>query len=400
MQPKVFRYNLQSSSLLVTAVLLMALGCRQSATIPAEIVGDSMAPLLCGAHLSQCCPDCEFTFVCRSGQDLPSVQCSNCGSQFAAQGETLPADRVSVTPNTLPQRWDIIALEHDGNTMIKRVVGLPGETVSLAGGNTLINGIVSIKPGKVVKQTRHLVFDSKHRNPTAVERLVAKPDASIEWLSYRHQRNYPQTVASLPTDWPTIQDDNSYNQNVGRILNDVHELAVQLDLQVQRGAKLMMQRTLPQGTYLLEFNVDQSSARYQGALSSGKAERTFSGHFKTTADRKFEVSLSFSNIDGRITIAIDEDVLINVPDKFGSQPIPVDVTTPYLKFGFSKSSTGTVNRCRIWRDSYYFGEAAPPKFKLPQTLGDGEYFVLGDNVAVSRDSRHFGPIKNVIGIVQ
>ena len=73
---------------------------------------------------------------------------------------------------------------------------------------------------------------------------------------------------------------------------------------------------------------------------------------------------------------------------------------PYLKFGFDKSSTGTVTRCRVWRDIHYFADAAPPKFQLPQRLGEGEYFVLGDNVAVSRDSRHFGPIKKVIGTVR
>ena len=151
---------------------------------------------------------------------------------------------------------------------------------------------------------------------------------------------------------------------------------------------------------MLTFEVDQNSAGYKGALSRGKAERTFSGNFSAAADRPFEVSLLFSNIDGRINVALDEEVLINVPEKFGGQQTPSDVTAPYLKFGFSTSSTGTVNRCRVWRDIHYFAQAAPPKLQLPQTLGEGEYFVLGDNVAVSRDSRNFGPIKKVIGIVQ
>ena len=401
MPSKVFRYSkLPSQFILAVVILLLVIGCRQSNPIPAEIVGDSMAPLLCGAHLSQCCPECDFAFLCRSGKDVKSVHCSNCGSQFAAQGETLPADRVSVTPDSSPQRWDIVAFEHNGNTMIKRLVGLPGETVVIAGGNVLIDGNVSIKPAEIMKQTQHLVFDSKYQNPTASPHLVAKPDASIEWANYRHQQNYPHTDAAPAPDWPAIQDDNSYNQNVGRKLNNVHELAVQLDLQVRQGARFKLQRTLPQGTYLLTFEVDQNSAGYKGALSRGKAERTFSGNFSAAADRPFEVSLLFSNIDGRINVALDEEVLINVPEKFGGQQIPSDVTAPYLKFGFSTSSTGTVNRCRVWRDIHYFAQAAPPKFQLPQTLGEGEYFVLGDNVAVSRDSRNFGPIKKVIGIVQ
>ena len=381
-------------------VLPMVLGCYGSTSIPAEIVGDSMAPLFCGTHLSQRCPNCDFTFVCRSGKDLSSVQCPNCGSPFTPQGRTLPADRVSVDSDSTPRRWDVVAFEHGGKRMVKRVVGLPGETVTMADGNVLIDGIVLIKPAEILEQTRQLVFDSKHRNPAARAQLIADHDADIEWTNFRHQQNYPHTDSLPVADWPPIQDNSSYNQNVGRRLNDVDELAVRLDLTLQHGATFKLQRSIRKATYLLTLSVDESSGRYAGALTSGIAERTFSGTFNTTAGRPFEASISFSNIDGRVTAGLNENVLVDVPTKFGRQPISEQVNAPYLKFGFNKPPLGSVARCRIWRDIHYFADAAPPKFQLPQSLERGAYFVLGDNVAVSRDSRHFGPIKKVIGTVQ
>ncbi len=432
MPSKVFRYSMLSGQFVfATAILLMAIGCRQSKPIPAEIVGDSMAPLLCGEHLSQCCPQCDCAFVWRTGRDIKTVQCSNCGSKFAPQGKTLPADRVQVTPGQVPQRWDIIAFEHNGSTMIKRVVGLPGETVSIAGGNIIIDENVAVKPNTIATQTQHLVFDSQQRvpanqidpaNPIAQARyefdadhwesekrtLLHRPretsDQSFDWINYRHQRNYPHfnkaADEAAPIDWPAIQDNNSYNQNVGRKLNDVHELAIQLDLKVQHGSTFKIDRTRPQGPYFLTLRVDKSSPQYKIELCNGQSVAAASGTLKTAGEGPFEMSLLFSNIDGRAKVAIDGEVLVDERDQFEGRAIPLDVSGTKLKFGFSDTSWGSVTRCRIWRDIHYFAQAGPPKFELPLTLGQGEYFVLGDNVAVSRDSRHFGPIKKLIGVVQ
>jgi len=418
----------------------MALGCRQSKPIPAEIVGDSMAPLLCGLHLRQSCPQCDFTFACRQGQDINSAQCPNCGSQFPVQTETQPADRVQVTPGNAPQRWDLIAFENNGSTMIKRVVGLPGETVSITGGNIIINQDVAVKPNSISAQTQYLVFDSDQRSQansskpwqlefnadhweneggTFVHRQRGFPHESYDWISYRHQRNYPHftkvTDETTETEWPAIQDNNSFNQNVSRKLNDVHELAVQLDLKVERGSKFKIQIRRPKRTYFVTFWVDLSSPQYEISFFNVKPAATAKRTFKSGGNGPFEFSLLFSNIDERIKVSVDGVILINEldsdfvdnldrvddkPDRFDSRAIPSKSSVPRLKFGFSGSSNGTVNRCRIWRDIHYFSDASPPKFELPMTLKQGEYFVLGDNVAVSRDSRHFGPIKRVIGIVQ
>lgn len=429
MPPKVFRSSTFSAPFIFGTVILtltLVIGCQQSATIPAEIVGDSMAPLLCGKHLSPCCPQCDFAFVCRAGRDIETLHCPNCGATFSPPGQALPPDRVQVIPNQAPQRWDIVAFEHNGNTMIKRVVGLPGESINIAGGNIFIDDQLIAKPKSVSSQTKHLVYDSAFQSQATPARLEfnaddwsqesgalfhnARTDAeeAVDWISYRHQRAYPHHAAMRPPAWPAIEDDNSFNQNVGRKLNPVNELEVRLELTLELGARFEIQHipfqnvVEPTGpsTHFIRLSVDQNLLKYDGVFTNGVIFSPFSGTLDATAEGNFKLALSFSNIDGRIQIRIDEDLMVDVAEEVSRPLVAADPESPFLKFGFHHSSTGTVNRCRIWRDIYYFAQPGPPKRKLPTSLGRGEYFVLGDNVAVSRDSRHFGPIKKVIGIVK
>ena len=53
---------------------------------------------------------------------------------------------------TAPQRWDVVAFEHPSLTnqvWVKRVVALPGETVTFATGGVTINGVRLISPPNV-----------------------------------------------------------------------------------------------------------------------------------------------------------------------------------------------------------------------------------------------------------
>ncbi len=49
------------------------------------------------------------------------------------------------------RRGDIILLEWNGNSLIKRLIGLPGETVEIRQGSILINGAVYDEPYDAIK---------------------------------------------------------------------------------------------------------------------------------------------------------------------------------------------------------------------------------------------------------
>ena len=47
---------------------------------------------------------------------------------------------------------------------------------------------------------------------------------------------------------------------------------------------------------------------------------------------------------------------------------------------------------RIYRDVHYLGPAGERRWVAPHPLGPGQWFVVGDNVPVSIDSRRIGPV--------
>jgi signal peptidase I len=137
----------------------------------------SMAPTLLGYHKSQLCPDCGNTYSCTmkvsqdsAGQPQPTVEmperlaCPLCGFRIERddlnygrlqQQPIESGDRILVLkfPFNIaglfgPQRWQVIVFK-DPQTVttnfIKRLVGLPGETIQIVDGDLFVNGEISRK---------------------------------------------------------------------------------------------------------------------------------------------------------------------------------------------------------------------------------------------------------------
>jgi signal peptidase I len=143
------------------------------------IDGPSMVPTFCGEHYETQCRDCHFRLMCDAA-NLPSdglAACPNCGctKNKLADARLLPADRVLIDRWPLlfrgPRRGEVVAFRASGNSgelVIKRVVGLPGERISIAGGNLYLNG----------------------------EQLHKSPDESKRWPDVHYL-----DPAGLPRDW-------------------------------------------------------------------------------------------------------------------------------------------------------------------------------------------------------
>ncbi len=122
----------------------------------------SMAPTLMGKHKDVECPMCHYRYQ-SSASDSPddqpvhitSTTCPMCRFQANVapqnpQGQdyqSFDGDRILVAKFPFefadPKRWDVVVFKYPGNSVqnyIKRLVGLPGETIRIRDGDLWIRG--------------------------------------------------------------------------------------------------------------------------------------------------------------------------------------------------------------------------------------------------------------------
>src|SRR5262249_3271748 len=129
---------------LVEAWLVRGIG------VPVVVSSGSMAPALRGPHRSWTCASCGHPFNC----DLeslplgPTAVCPNCGADNPAEeGADHAGDRVLVDQTAYwwrqPGRWEMVVFRAPDETnelCVKRVVGVPGETIEIRGGEVFADG--------------------------------------------------------------------------------------------------------------------------------------------------------------------------------------------------------------------------------------------------------------------
>jgi signal peptidase I len=176
----------------------------------------SMAATLYGEHTEWRCSDCgdEFAVGIDSGGLIAEPLCPNC---FKRQPPTeLPVkysgDRILVLKYLYdfvePQRWDVIVFHNPNEpsqNYIKRLVGLPGETLEIVDGNVTVNDRIAHKTDRAQDALWMPVHDTRHKatrpdwtprwalDPPWANRdtgfaLERAPDKDkVAWLTYRHR---------------------------------------------------------------------------------------------------------------------------------------------------------------------------------------------------------------------
>jgi signal peptidase I len=108
-------------------------------------------------------------------------------------------DKISYRLHT-PERGDVIVFERQGNERdyIKRVIGLPGDTVQVAGGQVLVNGraldepylnttMLNDMPARPIESDRYFVMGDNRNNSSdsrSFGSIAAKDIVGRAWLVY------------------------------------------------------------------------------------------------------------------------------------------------------------------------------------------------------------------------
>ena len=173
----------------------------------------SMAPTLMGRHRDLACLTCGDDFRVGSSAELDEAtcrldprafvqqaRCPNCGAvtrlvdasgNYRHAYPPFTGDRIIVEKFAYdfvePARWDVVVFKYPEDARvnyIKRLVGLPGETVAIAGGDiwtSRLNGEFEIarKPPDKLRAMLQCVHDSRHVAEPL--RAAGWPDAWSDW---------------------------------------------------------------------------------------------------------------------------------------------------------------------------------------------------------------------------
>jgi signal peptidase I len=413
----------------VDLIVVLCLGVLLFRTFSAEayvVPTGSMAPTLLGHHRELTCPNCGFLFVIGVDEEgrPPRPVCPNCGKNDLDRAPAVECngDRVLVQKFLYdfrpPRRWEVAVFHFPGEppqAYVKRVVGLPGESVQIIGGNVFINGQIARKNREELRAIRILVHDSRftprdsdryprffflrgwprHRLPSGweltdggfVHQPVASATGSLEpedWLVYQHWD------PALNRYGP-VRDHYSYNGGDMEADNVVPDLALEARLTVSSQVETISVRIRSGGDrFVIRIPVQGRGTLELARNDQQRRVRPLENSLDDPGPWPRTVLLEASVVDHRLAASLDGRPLL-VPWDYDDPATGPPADASPIALGV-RGGTMTVSDLKLFRDVYYTSTlGGPPRHPYginePYRLHDDEYFVLGDNSPVSNDSR-------------
>ena len=159
----------------IELLVLLSLCVIMARTFSAEayvVPTGSMAPTLLGWHRELDCPNCGFVFLVGIDEEGHSglAVCPNCGQNDLDRGPAVECggDRVLVQKFLYevrrPKRWEVAVFhfpDDPSQAYVKRVIGLPGESVRIIDGDIFVDGQIVRKTLEEQRAMRMLVHDAR-----------------------------------------------------------------------------------------------------------------------------------------------------------------------------------------------------------------------------------------------
>jgi signal peptidase I len=400
----------------------------------------SMADTLKGAHFRLRCPQCGYRydhgfvphFYGMAEDTIPPgsvairqpTQCPSCGYQVSA-GEKVPVangDRILVLKCIYqfedPKRWDVIVFKNPINpaeNYIKRLIGLPGETIEIIDGDVYINGIIARKPPQVQKELWMPIYDNDFRpvNPNtqgAFNGQCWRPPFLLEGTAWKISDDDPtQLLLDCPPGEPSVLRYNAPTPNgpptSANGFGDTYAYNEVFNFKRMPTVSDLMMRFYVNptgsegqiGITLSKYGIDYKAwIDMNGTMTLAKVNdgrETILANKKVTAPAPGARTLvKFANVDHRLLFEFDGNELFV---DLGLAPDAMEKgreSSPRAEiFGAGKLALSHV---ALFRDVHYTGrEGGRPARAVegyPFTLNQDEFFAMGDNSPNSEDGRWWG----------
>lgn len=431
----------------------------------------SMAPTLLGQHVQMDCPQCghRFTMGPRNKLDVKGggsidnptqgpieVPCPMCRYAIYESESPLNAgDRILVLKYVYvfnePTRWDVVVFKNPTNpdeNYIKRLVGLPGEQLLIAGGDIFTRPLnstndddwkIQSKPDFVQRAVWQPVYRSDFYPLDGGD--PGKSDRSVAWKmpwrtvgadgAWSHESTGPRFVydatkgesGELAFDASEVfisttprRIDPSVNYYAYNIFppgarhgvgdHPFRDMRIAATVAPQsEGLRLVLTASdfervyraviAPDGKAVLQSTErpGTTTASLESAKWDDLATSVAPVNLPVGSGTRVELWL----VDGELSLFVDESRValstgdrVDIPRQPTPAPHPRTRNQPIARVGVSGASA-TLRGVDLDRDLYHTSEGTTGVSR-PAVIGEGHYYCLGDNSPQSQDGRRWGHV--------
>lgn len=305
---------------------------------------------------------------------------------------------------------------------IKRLIGLPGETIRIRHGDIYANGKLAVRPPDVQDAQWQFVYDSAYVPKKAIngvpaawvaEEGAARLDGATLRLTPGAGGKGAARYGRLISDASTY---SGYDNTVPYYSAGERDAAYYAVGEIKWDVEVTLDRP-----GMLRLAIEEDKSRYVGTVRFGSAAAKTSlrasvdgaasveSEFEAVPGKLYRVT--FTNASGRLELAVAGEAVLSCEH---SMPESDQAVSSGASLSV-ESAEAQFSRVRLYRSVYYRppdgGNYAvdtssrsvmmpdslisPDGYRLPE----GQYLALGDNQPTSWDSRYWGtvPQRNLIG---
>jgi len=324
-----------------------------------------------------------------------SMQPTILGDRLADIKDRIFADKL-VTMLRAPRRWEVMIFRFpldERRLYVKRIVGLPGETLAIQGGDIWIDGKVAIKPDSVNESVLKTIFPTtadgidigRAFRSTVVndvnihaDRAVFPPGRRTSMrLRKEVQDNY---LDGYDADWK-IRATTNHRSAVPDL-----DLALAIALEADaRSLEIGFTTDTMVTTFVLPVAGSGGSAGVRLSPVDEGPTRTIPIEGDRSLAFAQQVEIVARNVDHRIVLWVDGEEWL----RFDDTDAPRHPDRPSRSsINMTVDGGATVSQVVVRRDIFYLPNTARSGSSLARwEIPDDSYFGMGDNTQNSYDSR-------------